>query len=254
MPEITRSALGPQLRTAQIGWSRDLKPVPKSGRIRFDDIGNLSEYEHTGATNIDLSDIQRQSVIGEKDKKPIDPADYRGAIWAMGYRINRGENQPPPNIDSWMLGLINQFSGSRSNGIHDQNEEALYLQCDTNSYYYAPKSNTVLVYYAGKIPAGTAIKVTGQVRADNTYRYGEGVYSQVRGWPNGWFGEGDYTNYVQNYQRRTRGEYIDVEEEFTVRAGYEDIWVAFECQSNDPKYNGGDLNRGYWRNWKLELA
>ena len=80
------------------------------------------------------------------------------------------------------------------------------------------------------------------------YRYGEGVYSQVRGWPNGWFGEGDYTNYVQNYQRRTRDKYIDVEEEFTVRAGYEDIWVAFECQSNDPKYNGGDLNRGYWRN------
>lgn len=268
MPNIARRALGRQLRDSMVGWSRDIKPVPKSGRTRFDDIGNLSVIEHANAKNIDLAEMKFQQMLGnlkaDEAEKPIDPARWRGAIYAMGKptKINRGDDQPPPNPDEWMSGVIQPFAGSRSYVDIDDELKAIRVIADTPTWNERPTS-TAAVYYVGRLPVGTVLRVKVELTGRNQERWGQPIVCSFRGWPAGWFGnetgqgEGvDYNNYMQ-FSRRTAegpGKWQSYEAKIEIVEGFEDLWVAVECRSNDSGKDEGKLNIGYFRRIKIELA
>ena len=84
---ISKEAFG-VTRSDFDGWSRLVKPVPKTGRIKFADIGNLTIREHEGSKDVDLSSDIAQQMIGKQGVKPIDPKDFRGAVWGMGTNLN----------------------------------------------------------------------------------------------------------------------------------------------------------------------
>ena len=265
MLEIGRRAFGRQLRDALVGWSRDIKPVPKSGRARFDDIGNLSVVEHTGAKNVDLSSIKFQQMLGRLEaEKPIDPIEWRGAVYAMGKptKLNRGDGQPPPDPDAWMVGYIQPFQGSRSTADIDNEQDAIRIVTDTAGYNELPTA-TACVYYVGRLPVGTKLKVSVELTGRNQERWGQPIVCSFRGWPAGWFGsetgqgEGvDYNNYIQ-FRRRTSqgpGQWQSYDTQIEIVEGFEDLWVAVECRSNDAGKDEGKLNIGYFRGIKIELA
>ena len=265
MLNLSRRTLGRQLRDAMIGWSRDIKPVPKSGRTRFDDIGNLSVIEHAGAKNVDLSSIKFQQMLGRLEaEKPIDPIEWRGAIYAMGNptKINIEPDQPPPNPDEWMAGFIQPFAGSRSTADIDSDDNAIRIVTDTPDWNELP-TNTACVYYVGRLPVGTKLKVSVELTGRNQERWGQPIVCSFRGWPSGWFGnetgqgEGvDYNNYIQ-FTRRTSqgpGKWQSYDTQIEIVEGFEYLWVAVECRSNDSGKDEGKLNIGYFRGIKIELA
>lgn len=242
---------------AAVGWSKEIKPVPKSGKINFSDIGNLAVLNHSGAMNISLRNDGLQQMIAEQGKEPIDPADFRGAIWCGGKEIVRGENLPPPNPNEWNFALENNFPGSRSQANWDESEGAMRLVADTrsgdNQLDWNKKNATVLVYYVGRFAAGTRIKAEVTLKNRNQEPYGEVIHAHVRGWENGWH-NGIYHEYA-DFEKNPR--YMDYEEksaEFTVLSGYPDIWVTCEVESNSPRYSEGKQNIGFFKDWKLSLA
>jgi hypothetical protein len=242
-----------------VGWSADIAPVPKTGRIRFSQIGNLSKFEHGGERNIDLSDQKYQQMIGNLSSvTPIDPEAWRGAIWHMGTKINRGVDQPPPHPDAWMEGFINLWDGSKAGTDYDVEKQAMFVQAHSPA---AGRMLTALIYYVGKVPAGTKVKVACDLRAQNDHEYGEPVYLHTRGWSNGWFGTNtggseDFKQYAtfQLSTARGYGEWFAYEEEFEVLDGFQDVWVALEVTSNDPARYPGSLNMGWARDLSLKLA
>jgi hypothetical protein len=262
---VTRESIGAQLRDSMIGWSRDIKPVPKSGRIRFDDIGNLSVIEHAGAKNVGLEDMKFQQMLGNVEiEKPIDILSWRGAIYAMGKptKINSGVDQSPPDPDAWMMGIIQPFAGSRSTADIDSEDNAIRIVADTPDWNVQATS-TACVYYVGRLPVGTKLKVSVELTGRNQERWGQPIVCSFRGWPAGWFGnqtgqgEGvDYNNYIQ-FSRRTSqgpGEWQSYDTQIEIVEGFEDLWVAVECRSNEAGRDEGKLNIGYFRGIKIELA
>lgn len=265
MLELSRRAFGRQLRDADIGWSRDITAVPKSGRVRFSDIGNLSELEHAGAKGVDLASIKYQQMLGRLEaEKPIDPIEWRGAIYAMGNptKINSEPEQPPPNPDAWMSGRIQPFPGSRSGADIDDEQNAIRIFTDTPSWNMQPTA-TACIYYVGKLPAGTKLKVGVELTGRNQERWGQPIVASFRGWPAGWFGNEtgqgvdiDYANFVQfkRFTSQGPGEWREYEAEIEITPGFEDLWVAVECRSNESGIEQGKLNIGYFRGIKIELA
>lgn len=263
---VTRKSIGAQLRESMVGWSRDIKPVPKSGRrIRFDDIGNLSVIEHTGAKNVDLAGMKFQQMLGNVEiEKPIDILSWRGAVYAMGKptKITSGVDQSPPDPDAWMTAVVQPFDGSRSTADIDDEDNAIRIVADTPDSNEPPTS-TACVYYVGKLPAGTKLKVSVELTGRNEERWGQPIFCSFRGWPAGWFGnetgqgEGvDYINYIQ-FSRRTSqgpGEWQSYYAQIEIVEGFEDLWVAVECRSNESGREEGKLNIGYFREIKIELA
>lgn len=260
---LSRSALGKQLRSANIGWSADITPVPKTGRVRFSQIGNLANIRHSGEKNIDLSQQKYQQMLGnDAPVKPIDPEAWRGVIWYMGKNINKGEELPPPNPDSWNEGFVNNWNGSLSSTVYDEPKNALFAQAQTPPNTGDPRTFTALIYYVGKMPVDTKVKVSCEIAAQNEDRYSYPVYLHTRGWSDGWFsGDGienteDYFEYLK-FERNSAidfGAFKPFEEEFTVKSGAQDIWVAFEVGSNDPYETPNNFNMGWVRNLKIELA
>lgn len=254
--EVTRANLGSQLRSPSIGWSAAIEPVPASGRLRFAQIGNLARLSHEGARAIDLADPNLQQMINKEDKKPISAEDFKGAIWAWGKKINQGEDLPPPKPDEWMCGYIKDFAGSRSSAAFNEAEQALQLIADTRSDAQAnwgKYNETALVYYVGKIPAGTKIRAEVTIACRNQEPYGVPVYANVRGWQNGWF-DGDWHEYLSFSKNPRYSDYEDKSGEFVVLDSFSDIWVTCEVRSNEPRYSAGEMNIGLFKNWKLSLA
>ena len=258
---LTRQNLGAQLRAANLGWSAAIEPVPKTGRVRFNQIGNLSNLRHTGEPGIDLSKQKYQQMIGNLTPvTPIDPAAWRGAIWYMGTKINKGLDQPPPNPDSWSEQFIRLWDGALSSTTYDEEKNAMFVQSQTPDAY-TQVTSTALVYYVGKIPAGTRVKVSCDLRGQNDNQYGQPLYLHVRGWPNGWFGT-DPNAAVQHKQYLTfqhstakgYGKWFDYADEFDVMSEYQDVWLALEVTCNDPSRYPRSFNMGWVRNLKVELA
>ena len=256
MVNLTRASLGRQLRSADIGWSAAIDPVPKTGRVRFSQIGNLARVQHTGAKNIDLTNTKLQQMIGEESKRPIGPGDFKGAIWSWGKTVTYGDNLPPPRPDEWMSGYINEFPGSRSLAAFNVTEQAMDLTADTRSgaqENWGKYNESALVYYVGRLPAGTKVRAQVSMRSLNQEPYGKPIYANVRGWRNGWFDD-DFYQYV-SFSTTARGpDYENKSGEFTVTEEYSDIWVTCEVVSNDPRYSAGKMNQGFFKDWKLSLA
>lgn len=258
---LTRQNLGAQLRTANLGWSAAIEPVPKTGRVRFNQIGNLSNVRHTGEPGIDLSKQKYQQMIGNLTPvTPIDPAAWRGAIWYMGTNINRGPDQPPPNPDSWSEQYVRRWDGAISSTDYDAEKNAMFVQAQSPDAG-GELTSTALVYYVGKLPVGTRVKVSCELRGQNDERYQEPLSLYVRGWPNGWFGT-DPNAAVQHYEyfefkhftAQGYGRWYEYDDEFDVIAGYQDVWLALEVTCNDPSRYPRSINPGWMRNLKVELA
>lgn len=255
---ITREAFGIDARDSKIGWSRDIKPVPKSGRVLFADIGNLTTVEHTGARHIDLADDKAQQMLNASDVKPIDPEDFRGAIWSWGKEIFLAPNQPPPEPTGWIGAYINDFPGSNSAAYYSASDGALCCVADTrypsSQNEWDKLNETALAYYVGRLPAGTKLRAEVKMLAKNQYRYATGGFANVRGWRNGWFGDSEYHQYANFQSGPNSTEYVSRSEEFTVLAGWEDIWVTCEVLSNNCRYSPGDKNITYYKDYKISLA
>ena len=257
---ITRQALGAQLRDSMIGWSRDIKPVPKKGRVLFSDIGNLTTVEHSGAKYIDLADDKAQQMINTKDVKPIDPEDFRGAIWSWGRELILEPDQPPPEPTSWIAAYINDFPGSRSRATYDADKDAIYLVADTRTpasqYEWDVSNETAAAYYVGRLPAGTKLKVEVSMLPKNEERYSSGGKANVRGWSDGWFGNDDYHEYVTLYSGQSSNsmEFRTQTAEFTVLRGWEDIWVTCQVRSNSARYSPGERNTTWFKDYRISLA
>ncbi len=256
---ITRASFGRQLRDSEIGWSRDIKPVPKSGRVLFADIGNLTTVEHSGAQHIDLADDKAQQMLNTKGVKPIDPEDFRGAIWCWGRDLSLEPDQPPPPPTAWVAAFINDFSGSRSQAFYDGGKDALCLVADTRTpagqYEWDVYNETAAAYYVGRIPAGTKLKAEVSMLPKNEDRYGTGGFANIRGWNAGWFGNDDYHQYL-NFRtpQQGRDEFVYRSGEFTVLSGWEDIWVTCEVMSNDCRYSPNDRRTTWFKDYRISLA
>ena len=89
---LTRQNLGAQLRAANLGWSAAIEPVPKTGRVRFNQIGNLSNLRHTGEPGIDLSKQKYQQMIGNLTPVTQLQQQRNGAVLfgTWGLRSTRG--------------------------------------------------------------------------------------------------------------------------------------------------------------------
>jgi hypothetical protein len=256
---ITAKSFEKQLRSEYIGWSKEIKPVPKSGRVLFADIGNLTNSEHSGAEYIDLADDKAQQMLNTKGVKPIDPEDFRGAIWSWGRDLSLEPNQPPPEPTSWIAAFINDFSGSRSQAYYDASTDALCLVADTRTpagqYEWNVYNETAAAYYVGRIPAGTKLKAEVSMLPKNDYRYGTGGVANIRGWSDGWFGNDDYHQYLNlRTPRAGDNEFVYRSGEFTVLKGWEDIWVTCEVLSNNCRYNPRDRVTTYYKDYKISLA
>jgi hypothetical protein len=259
MIEINTKSLGSRVDLQYVGTYAEIKPVPKAGKIMFSDIGNLTLQEHTGAKNIDLTDPLALQMIGKsEEQKPVDPKDFRGAVWGMGGKIDFTEYQPPPPPDTWFCAFLNDVEGSRSSVVYNKNSKALQLTADVRDGDYqinwGKLNETAAIYYVGRVPAGTKLKAQVSMLSRNQNPYGVAIKAIVRGWKEGWFGGDQSFHEYKEFQKNARyNEYSDFTHEFTVLKGWEDIWVTCEVLSNDPRY-GNDMNIGFFKNWKISLA
>lgn len=262
MIEINTTTVGSRVDLQYVGTYYEVKPVPLSGKIMFRDIGNLAATDHTGATDVDLTDPAILQMIGEKDPiKPVDPKDFRGAIWGQGTKIDFAEYQPPPPPDTWFAAFLDTFPGDTSSVTYDAGEDALLLIADVRDESYQNwgiRNEAAAIYYVGRFPAGTKLKASVKLKARNDDRYGSAIVANVRGWKDGWFGgdEGYFTyrSFSRNSSRYNT-DYQLYEQSFTVLAGWEDVWVTCEVLSNDPQYaNGYEKNRGWFKDYRISLA
>jgi hypothetical protein len=238
-----------------VGSYADIKPVPKSGKILLSDIGNLTLREHTGAKNVDLTDDLCQQMIGEQNKKPIDPQDFRGAIWRGGKKVDFTDYAPPPPPDTWFCAYLNDVAGSGSSAAWDTSENALKLVADVrdgnSQANWGVLNETAAIYYVGRLPAGTNLRAQVAIKSSNQDRYGTPAIARVRGWADGWFGgDQDYHTYHQ-FTAAPGSGWVEMETTFTVLRGWEDIWVTCEVLSNDPRYAKGDMNVGHYRDFSI---
>ena len=240
------------------GWSRDVVGVPNSGRMKFETIGNLADREHKDAKNIDLSDQRFLNLINKYDAdKNIDPDMWRGAVWGNGKKVRAGDPAlEPPQPDEMDFAVANDYGGDHA-AYWDDKEEAYFLQCQTRSgenYNWEQNCASYLVNYVGRFPAGTKLAMSFEHRAKNQDRYGDGSVVWCRGWRDGYYQGGDYHDYVKKtYGPRDYGFKSYTSPMFVVLASHPDVWVAFEVQDNDPRYEPNTYNRALIRNWKIKL-
>lgn len=254
MELVTRESIGAQLRDSMIGWSRDVKPVPKEGKVRLDDIGNLSVIEHSGAVNVDLSGERFQQMIGNIEPvKPIGADAWRGALYGMGIKFNEGNDQPPPEPDAWMVSYEDEPATTLTKVNFDEGEQAIYMQTETNNYI---STRTRCIYYVGRLAEGTKLKCEVEIKAANTYWFGEPVSCKFLGWRNGWFSGNDYWEYkvFSRDNRDGANVWAKYEEEIEIRPEYQDFWIMCEARSNSAIDQGGSINKGWFKGIKVSLA
>lgn len=262
MIEINTKTLGSRVDLQYVGTYYEVRPVPLSGKIMFRDIGNLAVDGHTGAMDVDLTDPAVLQMIGEKNPiKPVDPKDFRGAIWGQGTKIDFTDYQPPPPPDTWFAAFLNTFPGDTSSVTYDASEDALLLIADVRDEYqqnWGKRNESAAIYYVGRFPAGTKLKASVKLKARNDDTYGAEIVANIRGWKEGWFGGDESYHTYRSFSRnssRFNDDYQLYEQTFTVLAGWEDVWVTCEVLSNDPRYaNGHEKNRGWYKDYRISLA
>lgn len=259
MFEINTTTLDGRVDLQHVGTYYEVKPVPLSGKILFRDIGNLAAIGHTGAADVDLNDPAILQMLGEKDPiKPIDPKDFRGAIWGAGTKVDWTDYIPPTPPDTWFAALLNSFPGDNSSCVYDAGQGAMRLQADVRDTVQSNwnKFNEVAcIYYVGRLPAGTKLKAQVAMKSANQDKYGRAIEANVRGWKDGWFGgDQSYHTYLSFSKNRSDNEYAEKSGTFTVIEPWQDIWVTCEVTSNNPRYAKGDQNIGYFRDYKISLA
>lgn len=182
MFEINTTTLDGRVDLQHVGTYYEVKPVPLSGKILFRDIGNLAAIGHKGAMDVDIADPAILQMIGEKDPiKPVDPKDFRGAIWGAGTKVDWTDYIPPTPPDTWFAALLNTFPGDSSSCVYDAGQGAMRLQADVRDTVQSNwnKFNEVAcIYYVGRLPAGTKLKAQVAMKSANQDRYGRALLEQ----------------------------------------------------------------------------
>jgi len=252
----------------QLGFSREIEPCPKSGRINFKQIGELVGQK----SGVDCDDAEllicRKPPVTEElgyNKKPIrkqaeasnDPSDFYSACWGHDYEFVRGYPLGPNPIGKFCEIFSDpQPEGYSERGVqvktYDDGGEYFRLYAYTTDKDWQGnflERATYLVSYVGRFKGNTKLTIYFEYNGDANSWENPSPSLAVRGWTDGWF-KGDSKDYIDT-NLRTRDRYWSVfEQEITVDAIHRDIWIAFQQNTSTVKPNYENLyvrNVQIWR-------
>ena len=252
----------------QLGFSRDINPCPKSGRITFKQIGDLIGQEgDIDCDDEELMICREPPVTGDlgKNDKPLrkqseagnDPSDFYNACWGHNYDFIRGYPLGPNPVGRF----CEMFSDPQPEGYGERGVQIKTYE-DGGEYFrlYAYTSDknwqgdfvekaTYLVSYVGRFAPNTKLTIYFEYNGDAGDWTNPTPSFSLRGWSDGWY-QGETKEYIST-GLRTNDRYWSVfEQEFTVDSVHRDIWIAFQQNTSTVKANYENLyvrNVQIWR-------
>lgn len=252
-----------------VGQYRTITPCPTSGRINFQQIGNLREYRNRPISMDDNSLLVcRRPEPTTEDGRLVyrhlpptyDPSDFYGAMWGSEGNVARGKYLPMNPINTWN----ENFPGTYPTESPEENYSFQYRSCvpagngftltaksltyrqfvgfDSNGYgvyetRYIPMTVNA-VAYVGRFDPGTVLSMAFETtnyrtNGEATWKMQLGFWN-VRGWSQGFF-NGSVVDYasgsIPRNQTATQTATIQIDDL------HRDLWIAFQQDGSDSSEN-----------------